>query len=88
MISLYIAQTEKEALNAQQKVIEETLHKKIELLQNRLELREQLRAQAAQIIEENAKLKVTIQEKTEQLESASGFQGRLKPMLERLWNHK
>lgn len=56
-LSLSIAQTDFESMSAPRQVIESSLQKQAKILESKIELRQQIRAQIAQLTEENKELK-------------------------------
>ena len=87
-LHLVIARTAEEATRSTQTVLERALSKQVEMLQAKLELREKMRAQAELLVEENSRLKNSMAEHVEKLKSLQGDNGRLSPLLEKLWSEK
>jgi hypothetical protein len=78
-LSLSIAQTDFESLRAPKQVVESALAKKARILEGKIELREQIRAQITQLTEENQSLK----QKLKLPSALSPFS-----FLEKIWSSK
>jgi hypothetical protein len=87
-LHLVISRTQEEAVSSKQIVLELALHKQVELLQAKLELREKMRAQAELLVAENSMLKDSMNEQVEKLKNLQTDGNRLSPLLEKLWNEK
>ena len=82
-LSLVISQSDVESMHAQQMVVEMALQKKLQFLENKIELRQQIQLDAVRLREENDALKKTIE-----AQPTSSFQHKLSPIAEKLWSEK
>jgi hypothetical protein len=88
-LNFVISRTAEEAVTSKQMVLERALHKQVEMLQAKLELREKMRVQAEILVAENNRLKDSVSSQVEKLKILQSDEGnRLSPLLEKLWNEK
>ena len=86
-MNLAVAQTDIEARLAKQTILEGSLLQKIDILQSKIELREQIRKNMEELKQQNLAIKASLEEKAMQSKSA-GRSGMLTPLLERLWGER
>ena len=82
-INLVIARTDLESADAPQRVVELALEKRIQLLENKIDLRENLLKQTALLQKENQELR----EQREQEPADDGLSPIISPLVDRLWNN-
>ena len=66
-IDFYVAYTDIESIRAHRAVVELALTKKVKILQNKVEIREKMQAEAEKLLSENQRLKLTVTEQMERL---------------------
>jgi hypothetical protein len=87
-LNFMIARTADEAFQSKQTVMEMALHKQVEILQGKLELREKMRTEAEFLVSENLKLKSAMDEQIQRLKELQRTDSPLNPLLEKLWSEK
>ena len=83
-LSLIIAQSDIESMHAHQRVVELALQKKMQILENKIELRRQMNDDAVRLRNENEHLRKSLEEQV----LSNPFQHKLSPFAEKLWREE